>query len=114
MSMSCLDYKLTRRSMLAASGATLLGFQVRDLLAFAGTDHKPKCENVILFWNGGGSSYSPYGYGYGGGGSQTIYASGGGKDGIVRRRRIRSTLRSTSCAGSAISASSSACASSMR
>lgn len=57
MSMSCLDYKITRRSMLAASGATLLGFQVRDLLAHAGADHKAKAQNVILFWNGGGMSH---------------------------------------------------------
>ena len=59
MSMSCHDYKMTRRSLLAASGATLLGFQVRDLLAFAGTDHAPKAEHVILFWNGGGNKNYP-------------------------------------------------------
>ena len=38
---SCLDYKLTRRAMLgrttAAGAATFLGFQVRDLVAYAGT-----------------------------------------------------------------------------
>ena len=27
---------------------------MRDLLAFAGTDHTPTAEHVILFWNGGG------------------------------------------------------------
>jgi len=43
--------------MLAASGATLLGFHVRDLLAHAGKDHAAKAENVILFWNGGGMSH---------------------------------------------------------
>ena len=57
MPMSCLDYKLTRRAMLAASGATFLGLQVRDLLAFGGTDRAPTAEHVILFWNGGGMTH---------------------------------------------------------
>src|SRR5690348_15889033 len=57
MSMSCQDYKVTRRAMLAAGGATLLGFQVRELLAFAGTSHAAKAEHVILFWMGGGMSH---------------------------------------------------------
>ena len=57
MSKSCLDYRITRRSLLAASGATFLGLHVRDLLAFAGTSHAAKAENVILFWNGGGMSH---------------------------------------------------------
>ncbi len=39
MPMSCQDYRLTRRSMLAAGGATILGLSVRDLLAFAGKSH---------------------------------------------------------------------------
>lgn len=57
MSMSCHDYKLTRRAMLGATGATFMGLQVRDLLAFAGKDHTPKAEHVILFWNGGGMTH---------------------------------------------------------
>lgn len=55
--MSCLDYKMTRRSMLAASSATLLGMQVRHLLAYAGSSHEAKAEHVILFWNGGGMTH---------------------------------------------------------
>lgn len=54
---SCLDYKMTRRAMLGATGATLLGWQVRDLLAFAGESHAATAENVILFWNGGGMTH---------------------------------------------------------
>jgi hypothetical protein len=57
MSMSCHDYRVTRRSMLAAGGATILGLSVRDLLAYAGTSHPAKAEHVILFWNGGGMSH---------------------------------------------------------
>lgn len=58
MSMSCLDYRLTRRAMLGAAGAaTILGLRVRDLLAYAGTDGKQTAEHVILFWNGGGMSH---------------------------------------------------------
>ena len=56
-STSCHDYRVSRRAMLGASGATLLGFQVRDLLAFAGSSHQAKAEHVILFWNGGGMSH---------------------------------------------------------
>ncbi|MCA9113527.1 MAG: DUF1501 domain-containing protein [Planctomycetaceae bacterium] len=55
--MSCPDYRLSRRAMLGASSATLLGMQVRDLLAFSGTSHEQKAENVILFWNGGGMTH---------------------------------------------------------
>jgi hypothetical protein len=55
--MSCRDYRITRRSMLAASGATILGLSVRDLLAAAGKSHAAKAEHVILFWNGGGMSH---------------------------------------------------------
>ena len=54
---SCADYKLTRRSMMAASGASILGMSVRDLLANSGRDHEAKAEHVILFWNGGGMSH---------------------------------------------------------
>ena len=43
--------------MLGATGATLLGWQVRDLLAFAGNSHAPTAEHVILFWNGGGMTH---------------------------------------------------------
>ena len=57
MSHGCLGYRTTRRAMLAASGATLLGMNVRTLLAGAGKDHAAKAEHVILFWNGGGMSH---------------------------------------------------------
>lgn len=57
MSMSCFDYKVTRRRMMAAGGATILGLHVSDLLALEGTSHKPKAEHVILFWNGGGMTH---------------------------------------------------------
>ena len=55
--MSCEEYKVSRRAMLGAAGATFLGFSIRDLLAFEGTKHAPKAEHVILFWNGGGMSH---------------------------------------------------------
>src|SRR5262245_10137500 len=57
---SCQGYKVHRRAMLAtagATGATLLGLRVRDLLALEGTSHKPQAEHVILFWNSGGMSH---------------------------------------------------------
>ena len=54
---SCLDYRMTRRSLLGAAGGTFLGLQVRNLLAFSGTSHKPLADHVILFWNGGGMSH---------------------------------------------------------
>ena len=57
MSMSCRDYKITRRAMLGATGATILGFSVRDLLANAGKSHAATAEHVILFWNGGGMTH---------------------------------------------------------
>lgn len=57
MWMSCKDYKITRRRMLAGTGATLLGMSVSDLLAHAGKDHAALAEHVILFWNGGGMSH---------------------------------------------------------
>jgi hypothetical protein len=53
----CLDYRLSRRAMLAASGASILGMSVPNLLAAAGKDHAAKAEHVILFWNGGGMSH---------------------------------------------------------
>jgi len=43
--------------MLGASAGTLLGLNVRSLLARAGTDGKASAEHVILFWNGGGMSH---------------------------------------------------------
>ena len=55
--MGCKEYKLSRRTMMGATGASLLGLSVRDLLAFAGKDHAAKAEHVILFWNGGGMSH---------------------------------------------------------
>jgi hypothetical protein len=56
--MSCQDYKLTRRRMLAATGAaSLLGMNVGTLLAESGTSHTAKAEHVILFWCGGGMSH---------------------------------------------------------
>jgi hypothetical protein len=42
---------------LGASAGTLLGLNVRNLLARAGTDGKATAEHVILFWNGGGMSH---------------------------------------------------------
>ena len=57
MSMSCQDYKLSRRSILTAGGASILGLSVRDLLALEGTSHASKAKNIILFWNGGGMSH---------------------------------------------------------
>jgi hypothetical protein len=54
----CRGYQLSRRSLLAAGGAaTLLGMNVKGLLAAAGKDHPAKAEHVILFWNGGGMSH---------------------------------------------------------
>ncbi|MCP3693108.1 MAG: DUF1501 domain-containing protein, partial [Planctomycetaceae bacterium] len=55
--MGCNEYKLSRRAMMGATGASLLGLSIRDLLAFAGKDHAAKAEHVILFWNGGGMSH---------------------------------------------------------
>lgn len=54
---ACPGYYLSRRSMLAAGGATLLGMSVKSLLAATGKDHAAKAEHVILFWNGGGMSH---------------------------------------------------------
>lgn len=59
---ACRDYRMTRRSLLSntalgAAAGTFLGMPVRNLLAAAGKDHKPKCEHVILFWCGGGMSH---------------------------------------------------------
>ena len=54
---SCHGYRTSRRSMLGASGATLFGLQLCDLLAHAGTTSETKAEHVIFFWNGGGMSH---------------------------------------------------------
>ncbi|MCH2361871.1 MAG: DUF1501 domain-containing protein [Pirellulales bacterium] len=48
---------MTRRAMMGATGATVLGLSVRDLIAYAGSSHAPTAEHVILFWNGGGMSH---------------------------------------------------------
>src|SRR5687767_7071944 len=53
----CLDYRLSRRAAMAATGASILGMSVPNLLAAAGKDHAAKAEHVILFWNGGGMSH---------------------------------------------------------
>ena len=53
----CQDYHVTRRAMMGASAATIMGFSIRDLLAAKGRDHAPTAENVILFWNGGGMTH---------------------------------------------------------
>ena len=55
--MACNDYKLSRRAMMGATSASILGFSIRDLLAYSGKDHEAKAEHVILFWNGGGMSH---------------------------------------------------------
>ncbi|MCE9603628.1 MAG: DUF1501 domain-containing protein [Planctomycetia bacterium] len=57
MSSGCRGYAVSRRAMLGASAGTLLGLNVRSLIARAGTDRKATAEHVILFWNGGGMSH---------------------------------------------------------
>ncbi|MFP6763859.1 MAG: DUF1501 domain-containing protein, partial [Planctomycetaceae bacterium] len=57
MTMGCKDYRLSRRAMLGASTASIMGLQIRDLLAYAGKDHAAKAEHVIFFWNGGGMTH---------------------------------------------------------
>ena len=53
---ACQDYQLTRRRMLQASSASILGMPVSQLLAESakGTG---TAEHVILFWNSGGMSH---------------------------------------------------------
>ena len=46
--MACNDYKLSRRAMMGATSASILGFSIRDLLAYSGADHEAKAEHVIL------------------------------------------------------------------
>ncbi|MBC8244106.1 MAG: DUF1501 domain-containing protein [Verrucomicrobia bacterium] len=53
----CLDYQLTRRRMMQATGASLLGMPVARLLAAHHTSAAAKAKHVILFWNGGGMSH---------------------------------------------------------
>lgn len=53
----CFGYRMSRRSILGASSGLFLGLGVKNLVARAGTDHKPTAEHVILFWNGGGMSH---------------------------------------------------------
>lgn len=55
--MPCKEYEFSRRAMMGAAGASILGFSIRDLLANSGKDHEAKAEHVILFWNGGGMSH---------------------------------------------------------
>ncbi len=57
MPLSYLDERLSRRAMLGATTASILGLSIRDLLAFEGTHHPASAEHVILFWNGGGMSH---------------------------------------------------------
>ena len=58
MRKSCRDYRVTRRALLAAGGASIMGLSVRDLVAFAGTGKKAAtAEHVIFFWNGGGMTH---------------------------------------------------------
>ena len=53
----CLDYQMTRRSMLGLSSATMLGMPIAQMLARAGENQKAKAEHVILFWCSGGMSH---------------------------------------------------------
>ncbi|HAL03971.1 MAG TPA: DUF1501 domain-containing protein, partial [Verrucomicrobiales bacterium] len=53
----CFDYQMTRRRMLQATGASILGMPVARLLAASGQTAAAKAEHVILFWNGGGMSH---------------------------------------------------------
>jgi hypothetical protein len=55
--MGCQDYRVSRRAMLGASAATIMGMQVNDLLAAKGRDHEPTADHVIFFWNGGGMTH---------------------------------------------------------
>ena len=58
--MSCNDYQSTRRKMLKAFSASLLGMPISQLLASTGTATTPgqgQAEHVILFWNSGGMSH---------------------------------------------------------
>lgn len=57
MDTSCKEYRLSRRHMLGATGATILGLHVSDLLALEGASHPSQAEHVVLFWNGGGMSH---------------------------------------------------------
>jgi hypothetical protein len=57
MSYSCKDYRVSRRALLGAGGASILGLPISQLLAYAGSAGEQKAENVILFWNGGGMSH---------------------------------------------------------
>ena len=53
----CLDYQMTRRSMLGLSSATMLGMPIAQMLARAGETQKATAEHVILFWCSGGMSH---------------------------------------------------------
>jgi hypothetical protein len=51
------ELRLTRRSLVAAGGATFLGMSINRLLAATAKDHAAKAESVVLFWNAGGMSH---------------------------------------------------------
>ena len=58
MRTGCREYRLSRRSLLQTGGAaTLLGMNIKSLLAASGKDHPAKAEHVILFWNSGGMTH---------------------------------------------------------
>ena len=46
MAMSCNDYRLTRRRMLATTGASMLGMSVKQLLAAQGSSHAATAEHT--------------------------------------------------------------------
>lgn len=57
MARHCKDYEVSRRQMMKTAGASILGLQIGQLLAHAGTSHAAKAEHVIFFWNGGGMTH---------------------------------------------------------
>lgn len=57
MVQECLNYRLSRRTVLGASSGMFLGLSVRNLIARGGVDHAPRAEHVILFWNSGGMTH---------------------------------------------------------
>lgn len=54
---ACKDYHMTRRRMLQASSAAMLGLPINSLVHGALGASSAKAEHVILFWNGGGMSH---------------------------------------------------------
>ena len=56
----CKGYFLTRRNMLGATGAVMLGLSMKQLLSLAAAPAAKaaaKADQAILFWNGGGMSH---------------------------------------------------------